>query len=126
MNQGPSSAGRIAFVGSGPGDPALLTVRARDVLTGSPLVVADPDVPESILSLAADGAEVRPAVGQPGDVAGDLLAEAQGGRSVARLVAGDPLTNDAVVAEALAVSASGVPFDVVPGVPASTAVPAYA
>ncbi len=126
MNRAPSAAGRIAFVGSGPGDPALLTVRARDVLAGSPLVITDPDVPESILALAADGAEVRPAVGQPGDVAGDLLAEAQAGRSVARLVAGDPLTNDAIVAEALAVSASGTPFDVVPGVPASTAVPAYA
>ncbi|MEQ3550418.1 bifunctional uroporphyrinogen-III C-methyltransferase/uroporphyrinogen-III synthase [Pseudonocardia nematodicida] len=121
-----NTTGRIAFVGSGPGDPALLTVRARDVLAGSPLVITDPDVPESILALAADGAEVRPAVGQPADIASDLLGEAGQGRSVARLVSGDPLTNDAVVAEAMSVSASGVPFDVVPGVPASTAVPAYA
>ena len=94
-----NTSGRIAFVGSGPGDPALLTVRARDVLAGSPLVITDPDVPEGILALAADGAEVRPAVGQPADIASDLLAEAGQGRSVARLVSGDPLTNDAVVAE---------------------------
>ncbi|MDN5918925.1 MAG: uroporphyrinogen-III synthase [Pseudonocardia sp.] len=101
-------------------------MRAREVLAGSPLVIVDPDVPDAILTLTADGAEVRPAVGQPGDVAGDLLAEAASGRSVARLVSGDPLTNDAIVAEALAVSATGSPFDVVPGVSSSTAVPAYA
>ena len=120
------TVGRIAFVGSGPGDPGLLTVRAREVLASAPLVVNDPDVPEAVLGLVADGAEVRPAVGQPADVAGDLLAEARAGRPVVRLVAGDPLTVDAVVAEARAVAAEGVAFDVVPGVPAGTAVPAYA
>jgi uroporphyrinogen III methyltransferase/synthase len=117
---------RIAFVGSGPGDPGLLTVRARDVLAAAPLVITDPDVPEEVLALAADGAEIRPAVGDPVQVAKELVAEADGGRPVVRLVAGDPLTADAVVIEALEVSGSGVPFDVVPGVPATTAVPAYA
>ena len=43
-----------------------------------------------------------------------------------RLVGGDPLTADAVVAETVAVAAAGVPFDVVPGVGTGTAVPAYA
>ena len=128
MNRAPSTAppGRIAFVGTGPGDPGLLTVRARDALASAPLVVTDPEVPEAVLALVADGAEVRPAVGAPTEVARELVAEAANGRSVTRLVAGDPLTVDAVVAEALAVSAAGVPFDVVPGVPAGTAVPAYA
>src|SRR6478672_5146363 len=128
MNRAPSTAppGRIAFVGTGPGDPGLLTVRARDALAAAPLVVTDPDVPEAVLALVADGAEVRPAVGAPTEVARELIAEVANGRSVTRLVAGDPLTVDAVVAEALAVSAAGVPFDVVPGVPSGTAVPAYA
>jgi uroporphyrinogen III methyltransferase/synthase len=118
--------GRVAFVGSGPGDPGLLTVRARDAIAAAPLVVTDPDVPEAILALVAEGAEVRPAVGQPADVARDLVAEARAGRSVTRLVSGDPLTVDAVVAEAVAVAGAEVAFDVVPGVPAGTAVPAYA
>src|SRR5689334_2138827 len=128
MNRAPSTAppGRIAFVGTGPGDPGLLTVRARDALAAAPLVVTDPDVPEAVLALVADGAEVRPAVGAPSEVARELIAEVASGRSVTRLVAGDPLTVDAVVAEARAVSAAGVPFDVVPGVPSGTAVPAYA
>ncbi|OZM80388.1 bifunctional uroporphyrinogen-III C-methyltransferase/uroporphyrinogen-III synthase [Pseudonocardia sp. MH-G8] len=118
--------GRVAFVGSGPGDPGLLTVRAREALAGAPLVVTDADVPESVLALVADGAEVRPAVGQPSDVAKDLVTEARTGRSVARLVSGDPLTLDSVVQEAIAVAAADVPFDVLPGIPAGTAVPAYA
>ena len=61
MNRAPSTAppGRIAFVGTGPGDPGLLTVRARDALAAAPLVVTDPDVPEAVLALVADGAEVR-------------------------------------------------------------------
>jgi uroporphyrinogen III methyltransferase/synthase len=126
MNRAPSTPGRIAFVGSGPGDPGLLTVRARDALSAAPLVVTDPDVPDGVRALVADGAEVRPAVGEPEEVAKDLIAEASAGRQVVRLVGGDPLTADAVVAETLAVAAAGVPFDVVPGVPPGTAVPAYA
>ncbi|MDN5856884.1 MAG: SAM-dependent methyltransferase, partial [Actinomycetia bacterium] len=81
MNRAPST-GRVAFVGSGPGDPGLLTVRARDAIAAAPLIVTDPDVPEAILALAAEGAEVRPAVGQPADVARDLVAEARNGRTV--------------------------------------------
>jgi uroporphyrinogen III methyltransferase / synthase len=118
--------GRVAFVGSGPGDPGLLTVRAREALASAPLVITDSDVPDQLLALVADGAEVRPAVGQPNDVAKDLITEVQSGRSVTRLVSGDPLTVDSVVQEAIAVAAAAVPFDVVPGVPAGTAVPAYA
>ena len=126
MNRAPTAPGRIAFVGSGPGDPGLLTLRAREALGAAPVVVTDPDVPEGVLALVADGAEVRPAVGEPVEVAEGLLAEAAGGRPVVRLVAGDPLSSDAVVAETVAVAAAGVPFDVVPGVSTGTAVPAYA
>jgi uroporphyrinogen III methyltransferase/synthase len=127
MNRAPSTtSGRVAFVGSGPGDPGLLTVRARDALATAPLIITDADVPETILALVAEGAEVRPAVGQPADVARDLVAEARTGRTVVRLVSGDPLTTDPVVQEALAVAGAEVAFDVIPGVPAGTAVPAYA
>ena len=69
MNRAPSTPGRVAFVGSGPGDPGLLTVRARDALASAPLVVTDPDVPDGVLALVADGAEVRPALGEPAEVA---------------------------------------------------------
>ncbi|WP_018684839.1 uroporphyrinogen-III synthase [Actinokineospora enzanensis] len=120
------SPGRVAFVGSGPGDAGLLTVRAKELLDRAELVVTDPDVPAGVLALARPGAEVRPAVGQPADVAKDLAAEAKAGRVVVRLVAGDPLTHSAVVAEAQAVARTSAVFDVIPGVSPGTAVPAYA
>jgi len=72
MNRAPTAPGRIAFVGSGPGDPGLLTLRAREALGAAPVVVTDPDVPEGVLALVADGAEVRPAVGEPVEVAEGL------------------------------------------------------
>jgi uroporphyrinogen III methyltransferase/synthase len=120
------TTGRIAFVGAGPGDAGLLTVRAQQLLSGAELLVTDPDVPTDVYAKVATGTEVRPAVGEPAEVAKDLIAEAKAGRAVVRLVSGDPLTADAVVAETQAVARSAVPFDVVPGVPAATAVPAFA
>jgi len=118
--------GRIAFVGTGPGDAGLLTVRAHSLLSAASLVVNDPDVPADVLALVPDCAEIRPAVGDPADVARDLVTEAKTGRGVVRLVAGDPLTADAVVREMQAVARTSVPFDVVPGVAPGTAVPTYA
>ena len=46
--------GRITFVGSGPGDPGLLTTRARNVLAHAALVFTDPDVPEAVLAARQD------------------------------------------------------------------------
>jgi uroporphyrinogen III methyltransferase/synthase len=104
----------------------LLTVRAQQLLAGAELILTDPDVPAEVIASASASAEVRPAVGDPSDVAEDLAAEARSGRNVVRLVAGDPLTAAAVVAEARAVARGDIAFDVVPGVPAATAVSAYA
>lgn len=150
--------GRIVFVGSGPGDPGLLTTRARAVLTNAALVFADACVPEPVLALigvdlppvsgpapaadaagAADaeapdldaamvagGPDIRPALGDPAEVAKLLTAEARAGADVVRLVAGDPLEVDAVVTEVNAVARAHLNFEIVPGLPASSAVPTYA
>ena len=153
--------GRITFVGSGPGDPGLLTIRARTVLANAALVFTDPDVPEAVLALvgtelpppsgpveavkpvddAADadpadvaamtavfpnGVDVRPALGDPAEVAKVLVNEARNGVDVVRLVAGDPLSIDAVSVEVNAVSRTQTHFEIVPGLPATTAVPTYA
>ncbi|HSV65304.1 MAG TPA: uroporphyrinogen-III synthase [Mycobacteriales bacterium] len=130
MSRTRKTIGRITFVGAGPGDPGLLTVRAAELLRDAGVVVVDPEVPEALLvgdaALARPDADVRPAVGEPADVAKALVYEARAGHAVVRLVAGDPLTTDAVVKEAMAVARTSVPFDVVPGVPAGTGIPAYA
>jgi uroporphyrinogen III methyltransferase/synthase len=104
----------------------MLTVRAQQLLTSAALLVIDPDVPPEVVALAAEGVEMRPAVGEPSEVAKDLVAEARSGRTVVRLVSGDPLTADSVVVEALTIARTAVPFEVVPGVPLATSVPAYA
>src|SRR5690606_18301516 len=100
--------------------PGLLTVRAQQVLAAADLVVTDPDVPAAITAVAAD-AEVRPAVGDPTQVAQTLVAAAREGSSVVRLLAGDVLTADQVVTEIQAVSRSSVGFEIVPGLSSVTA-----
>src|SRR6476660_5915159 len=147
--------GRITFVGSGPGDPGLLTTRARTVIANAALIITDPDVPEAVLALAgselpppsgpkpaeaasatdgegdatptiAGGPDIRPALGDPTEVAKTLATEARTGVDVVRLVAGDPLSVDAVITEVNALTRTHLPFEIVPGLPATTAVPSYA
>ena len=67
--------GRIMFVGSGPGDPALLTTRAASVLANAPLVFIDPDVPEPVLALI--GKDLPPVSGPaPAEPAAPSVGEA--------------------------------------------------
>lgn len=147
----PMKPGRIAFVGSGPGDPGLLTARARAVLANAALVFTDPDVSPAVLktvgadlpptvgpapeSVSADGTvpavmacgpDIRPALGDPTEVARILAAEAKTGVDVVRLVAGDPLSSDSVSTEVNAVARTNLAFEIVPGLPATAAVPTYA
>ncbi|NIH85876.1 uroporphyrinogen-III synthase [Amycolatopsis granulosa] len=126
MTPARTTAGRVAFVGSGPGDAGLLTVRAQELLAKAEVVVTDPDVPAGVLAGASADAEVRPAVGEPAEVAKDLANEAKGGRLVLRLSSGDPLTSAAAVAEVQAVAKTSAVFEVVPGITPGSAVPAYA
>ncbi|MEH3138985.1 MAG: bifunctional uroporphyrinogen-III C-methyltransferase/uroporphyrinogen-III synthase [Mycobacterium kyogaense] len=151
--------GRITFVGSGPGDPGLLTTRARTVLANAALVFVDPDVPEAVLALVGSelpppsgplpaeapdagdpaaapaetaepsipgGPDIRPALGDPAEVAKTLATEARTGVDVVRLVAGDPLSIDAVITEVSALARTQLAFEIVPGLPDTSAVPTYA
>src|SRR5580658_3786920 len=118
------SAGWVALVGAGPGDEGLLTVRATELLGQAGLVVAPADLtgiarrhlrPDARLTEPADAATT----------AKTLVQAAQDGQLAVRLFGGDPLLNGAA-AEATACAQAGVRFEIVPGVPLATAVPAYA
>jgi uroporphyrinogen III methyltransferase/synthase len=124
MTRARKQVGRITFVGAGPGDPGLLAVNAVEALRAAERVFTDAAVPAAITGLAS--AEVRPVEGVPADVAKALVAEARNGLTVVRVVAGDVLTDDAAVKEALAVARTNVPFDVIPGVSRGTGTAAYA
>src|SRR3954462_3791708 len=125
-----TTAGRIAFVGAGPGDPGLLTRRAHDALTDADQVVYDRGVSESLLtvikSAAKPDAQFSPAEGAPGDVAKVLLSAAKSGLSAVHLVAGDPFGHDSVVKEVQAVARTAVHFEVVPGIGQAEGVATYA
>ncbi|MBM7806067.1 uroporphyrinogen III methyltransferase/synthase [Geodermatophilus bullaregiensis] len=121
--------GRVVFVGAGPGDPGMLTARATAALAEATVVQVDPDVPVAVTDAVREsrpGLEPTAVSGEPAEVAKGAVAAAKSGEVVVRLVAGDPFTSDAVVKEVLAVGRTSIPFDVVPGVAPSTAVPAYA
>jgi uroporphyrinogen III methyltransferase / synthase len=116
--------GWIAFVGAGPGDEGLLTMRAARLLGAAGLVVAEAEVAERVRGLLAP--EVR--VSEPTDVAETakvLVQAAKDGLFAVRLFAGDPLLSGGA-AEVQACARAQVRFEIVPGVPAATGVPAYA
>ena len=117
--------GRVAFVGAGPGDEGLLTVRAAELLARADLVVAGPELAARLPRL------VRPeaATADADALAQDprlLIKAAKAGQHVVRLFKGDPFLFGHATAEVAACAKARVPFEVVPGVPTATAVPAYA
>lgn len=75
---------------------------------------------------APTAADVRTAIGEPNAIAKQLVSEAKKGHDVIRLVSGDPLTCDFASAEVTAVGRTQVQFEVVPGLPRATSVPAFA
>jgi uroporphyrinogen III methyltransferase/synthase len=128
--------GRVAFVGAGPGDAGLMTVRAVEYLAAADVVVIDQLSREDVVSRhCREGVEVVDAGhgdhGQPLTHAmrAKLVvkaAKAAKGGLVVRLMDGDPGTFNGLAEEALALHKAGICFDVVPGVSAVSAVPTYA
>ena len=125
--------GTVAFIGSGPGDPGLLTVRAADLIAAADVVLHDAGVPSTILERAHGDAQcIAVDVSESGapvevaDRAKAIVDAAKTASFVVRLVVGDPVVDGALAAEGPAVAKAKLTFEVVPGVPAITAVPGYA
>lgn len=125
--------GTVYLVGAGPGDPKLLTLRGKECLERADVVLYDHLANPALLAYAPAGAE-RIYVGRRGrgryqcqeEVNRLLLEKARAGKVVVRLKGGDPFVFGRGGEEAEAVAAAGLPFEVVPGVTAAVAVPAYA
>ena len=126
--------GEVAFVGAGPGDEGLLTLRAVDRLGAADVVVADQPGREALVAaFCRPDVEVLDASfgegGQPmtrANRAKLVVRAARSGRTVVRLMDGDPATFTGLAEEIMACRKEGVRYEVVPGVPPATAVPAYA
>ena len=121
----PSRPGLVAFTGAGPGDTGLLTLRAAELLGQADMVVGSAQLTARVAHLVPGAAAVIE-TGQDGADLPALISAVQAGRIVVRLCPGDPLLFGQAAAEADACAQAAVPLEIVPGMPAATAVPAYA
>jgi uroporphyrin-III C-methyltransferase len=133
LGAAPARPGTVHLVGGGPGDPALLTVRAAALLATCDVVAYDRLAPAEVLELVPPQAEricVGKTVDRPGWRQADtnrlLVAEAQAGKAVVRLKGGDPFVFGRGGEEALACREAGVEVEVVSGVSSAVAAPAAA
>jgi uroporphyrinogen III methyltransferase/synthase len=123
----------VYLVGAGPGDPGLMTARALELIACADVIVHDRLIPATALDGARAGAELIN-VGKEGggpsasqdDIVARLLEHGAAGREVVRLKGGDPFVFGRGGEEAERLRAAGIPFEVVPGVTAGVAAPAYA
>jgi uroporphyrinogen III methyltransferase/synthase len=134
----------VYLVGAGPGDPGLITRKGAEILGRAEVVVYDRLIDRSLLALAPRGAVLvdagkRPAgatdapqvgagsgAARQDDINALLVAHGRSKATVVRLKGGDPFLFGRGGEEAEALSQAGVPWEVVPGVSSSIAVPAVA
>ena len=125
--------GFVAFVSAGPGDPELLTLKALDRLRTADAVLFDDLASGAILNFARDGAEMIPVgkrAGRPSakqeHVNALLVDHARRGQRVVRLKSGDSGIFGRLEEEIAALTAAGIPFEIVPGVTSASAAAAAA
>jgi uroporphyrinogen III methyltransferase / synthase len=125
--------GRVYLVGAGPGDPGLMTARALELLARADVILHDRLIPAGALDGARDDAELVGVGKEAGgrstpqeEIERLMVQRAREGREVVRLKGGDPFVFGRGGEEAEALRAAGVPYEVVPGVTAGVAAPAYA
>lgn len=122
-------SGFVRFVGAGPGDPELITLRGWRALQEADAVLYDSLVsPRLVEGLRAELIYVGKRCGQHAmkqeEINRLLVALACGGKRVVRLKGGDPAVLGRLGEEALELAEAGIEFEVVPGVSSATAVPA--
>jgi uroporphyrinogen III methyltransferase / synthase len=125
--------GVVYLVGAGPGDPGLMTRRSLELIAAADVILYDRLIPPGALGGARPDAELRYVGKEPGapaveqeELNAQLVELGRAGRCVVRLKGGDPFLFGRGGEEAEALAAAGVAFEVVPGVTAGVAAPAYA
>ncbi len=126
-------SGFVSFVGAGPGDPELLTLKAVDRLARADVVLFDDLASGPILAHAAKGADLVGVGKRAGRVSpkqdhvSRLLVEcARGGGRVVRLKGGDPGLFGRLEEEMRALQEAGIDYEIIPGVPSAIAAAAAA
>ena len=113
----------VHFIGAGPGAADLITVRAARIIASTPVCLyAGALVPRELLDTAPAGARLVDTAELDLDaITAELVAAHEAGLDVARLHSGDPSIYSAMAEQMRRLDAAGVPYDVVPGVPAFAA-----
>ena len=129
----PENNGKIILVGAGPGDPDLLTIKGLKALERAEVLIYDYLAPKELLCHVPEDCEKIYVGKQAGchtlqqeEINRLLVEKARLGLTVVRLKGGDPYVFGRGGEEALAAAEAGITFEVVPGVTAGVAVPAYA
>ena len=115
--------GKVYFIGGGPGDPELLTLKAKRVIDSADVIVyADSLVHPSVCADAKEGAQV---IGSKtltlDEIAETMVSAAREGKLVARVQSGDPSIYGAVLEQMRLLESAGVEYEIVPGVSAAFA-----
>jgi uroporphyrinogen III methyltransferase / synthase len=127
------SIGIVYLVGAGPGDPGLITVKGLECVKKADVVIYDYLANERLLDHRRPDSELI-YVGKQGgrhtlpqeEINALIVRKAREGKIVARLKGGDPFIFGRGGEEAEELVDNGIPFEIVPGVTAATAVPTYA
>jgi len=132
-NAASHAPGRVALVGAGPGDPEILTVRARELLADADVVLHDALVSDETLALCGPDTRIEP-VGKRGGresarqeaITARMIQLAGEGNLVVRLKGGDPFVFGRGGEELRDLVGAGIDVVVVPGVSAAVAAPSAA
>ena len=113
--------GKVYIVGGGPGDPELLTLKAKRIIESADLVIfADSLVPPEIVEFAKEGAQVIGSKELNLDEIMELeLTAVREGKTVARVQSGDPSIYGAILEQML--DKEDIDFEIIPGVSAAFA-----
>ena len=113
----------VYFIGAGPGDPELLTLKAQRIIGECPVCLyAGSLVPPEVVACAPEGARVMDTAPMTLDQThAEILAAHRRGEDVARVHSGDPSLYGAVAEQVRRLQAEGIDYQIVPGVPAYAA-----
>ncbi len=113
----------VYFIGAGPGDPELLTIKAARLIAACPVCLyAGSLVPEQVVAGAPHGALIMDTATMTLDQThAEILAAHAKGQDVARVHSGDPSLYGAIAEQIRRLQSDGIPYEIVPGVPAYVA-----
>ena len=113
----------VYFIGAGPGDPELLTLKAARLIEACPVCLyAGSLVPEQVVAIAPEGAKVMDTAPMTlDDTHAEIVAAHAKGQDVARVHSGDPSLYGAIAEQIRRLKADNIPFEIIPGVPAYAA-----